>query len=370
MARYADPDKTERVLVRFEREDLLWRGRLGTVAVPLEQRGKLLGPTVLDIVVRHPARGQTPAFWTRRPAGELLEHREARRRAQGHPLRASAIGSGKLVADEDTFVRVSKMTTLSLGPYALRLAVGAFGSVAAAHDEIGARAARAWRDDLDRASAVYERLQAADGNPLIETPELVALRPGSSVSGYVEAQLLRDACRLLGVDPDLDIRRPGGRPRRARSSATDQGDAIAVTLTDGRVFARTIAGVAGVAAFTDLAALPLAQLVALRDALHVRGSDVDVDLLEAFLDATHPDWRVAGDVDAASGVPSADDPYEVLGVKRTDSLETITRAYRSAMQALHQDKGHSRWFSQVLSFSYRRIKDTLTTPLEHDGDDA
>jgi len=362
MARYADQDKTERVFVHFEREDLLWRGRVGSLDVPLKLGDKLLGPTVLDVVVRHPARGPTPAFWTLRPAGELLEPSEARRRTQGHPLRAGATGSGTRVVDEDGFVRVSKASNLSLGPYAMRLAVGAFGSVAAAHQEIGARAAQAWREDLDRARAIYERLQAADGNRLVETPELVALRPGSSVSAQVEAQLLHDVCRLLGVDPDIDIRRPRGRPSRDRVSETDQGEVIALTLVNGRVFGRTIRAVVGVAPFTDLAALPLAQLVAMRDVLHMREHDVDVDLLEAYLDATHHDWRVASTADA----PAADDPYEILGVKRNDPLETVTRAYRSAMQALHQDKGHSRWFSQMLSTAYHRIKDERMTQ-EPDG---
>jgi len=164
---------------------------------------------------------------------------------------------------------------------------------------------------------------------------------------------------LLGVDPDLKIGRPRGRPRRVCARTTEQGDFIAVTLANGKVFARTCAPAAGVAAFTDLAALPVAQLVVLRDALAHGGSAVDVDLLEAYLDAAAPAWRdgPGGAEQIGAGGFAGDDPYEILGVARNAPLEQVTRAYRSAAQALHPDKGHSKWFAQVLSTAYRKIKD-------------
>jgi DnaJ-domain-containing protein 1 len=117
--------------------------------------------------------------------------------------------------------------------------------------------------------------------------------------------------------------------------------------------------VGGVPAFTDLAALPVAQLAALREALQGRGADVDVDLLEAYLDVAAPDWRdPAGAQRQISASGSAtDDPYEILGVARNAPLEVVTRAYRSAAQALHPDKGHSKWFTQVLGTAYRKVKE-------------
>jgi hypothetical protein len=359
MARYADPDKTERVLVRFEREDLLWRGRVGELEVPVEVEGRLVGPTVLDRVVRRPALGGASPYWALRDPWEFMEPDFARRRAQGHPLRAIYASGGAWLADEDDFVRVIKTSTLSLGPYALRLTVGALGGIAEAHDLIGERATQAWRVDLERARAIHGKLQTAPRGMLLETPELEALRPGSSISAQIEAQALRDACRLLGVDPDLEIRRPRGRPRQTRSRTTEQGDFIAVTLANGAVSARTRAPVGGVPAFTDLAALPVAQLAALREALQGRGADVDVDLLEAYLDVAAPDWRdPAGAQRQISASGSAtDDPYEILGVARNAPLEVVTRAYRSAAQALHPDKGHSKWFTQVLGTAYRKVKE-------------
>ena len=359
MARYADPLKTERVLVRFEREELLWRGRVGDIEVPVEVNQRLVGPTVLDRVVRRPGQAGAPAYWTLRDPWEFLEPDFALRRAQGHPLCAKFASSGTRIADEDDFVRVSKPSTLSLGPYALRLTVGALGGIAEAHELIGERAAMAWRADIDRARAIYAKLRAAPHGMLLETPELEALRPGSSISAQIEAQALRDACRLLGVDPDLEIQRPRGRPRRVRSRTTEQGDFIVVTLANGAVSARTRAPLAGIPAFSDLAALPVAQLAALRQVLHERGADVDVDLLEAYLDVAAPTWRESASAaePTAVGGFAADDPYEILGVARNAPLEVVTRAYRSATQALHPDKGHSKWFAQVLSSAYRRIKD-------------
>lgn len=359
MARYADPDKTERVLVRFEREELLWRGRVGDIEVPYEVERRLVGPTVLDRVVRRPSLASSPPYWALRDPCEFLEPDFAQRRAQGHPLRAIYASGGTWLADEDDFVRVIKPTTVSLGPYALRLTVGALGGIAEAHELIGERAACAWRVDLDRARAIHRKLQAAPQGMLLETPELEALRPGSSVSAQVEAQALRDACRLLGVDPELEIHRPRGRPRRVRSRTTEQGDFIAVTLANGEVSARTRAPVGSVPAFTDLAALPVAQLAALREALHERGADVDVDLLEAYLDVAAPGWRdpISGSQQISAGGSAADDPYEILGVPRNAPLEVVTRAYRSAALTLHPDKGHSKWFAQVLSAAYRKIKD-------------
>ena len=359
MARYADPHKTERVLVRFEREELLWRGRVGEIDVPVKVQSRLVGPTVLDRVVRRPGQAGAPAYWTLRDPWEFLEPDFARRRAQGHPLCATFASGGTRIADEDEFVRVSKPSTLSLGPYALRLTVGALGGISEAHELIAERAAQAWRVDLDRARAIYSKLRAAPRGMLLETPEMEALRPGSSISAQIEAQALRDACRLLGVDPDLEIQRPRGRPRRVDSRTTEQGEFIVVTLANGAVSARTRAPLAGVPAFTDLAALQVGQLAALRQALHDRGAGVDVDLLEAYLDVAAPDWRevASGAAPAAVGGFAADDPYEILGVARNAPMEVVTRAYRVATQALHPDKGHSKWFAQVLSTAYRKIKD-------------
>ncbi len=43
--RYTDGEKSDRALVRFTREDLLWRGRLAGIEVPVPVGDKLVGPT-------------------------------------------------------------------------------------------------------------------------------------------------------------------------------------------------------------------------------------------------------------------------------------------------------------------------------------
>lgn len=163
---------------------------------------------------------------------------------------------------------------------------------------------------------------------------------------------------LLGVPPDLDIRRPRGRPRRAAAGDVEAGDFIAVQLVDGEVTAKTIAPINGIPSQTDLSTLTLLKLVKLLAVLQEGGAEADADLLEAYLDAAAPEWRDDGAADNEEPGAGSDDPYSILGVTPAMTMEEITKAYRRAMQAIHPDKGAcSAWFSQVAAAAYRRIKD-------------
>ena len=187
------------------------------------------------------------------------------------------------------------------------------------------------------------------------------LRPAGSISDAIETAILREACLLLGVDPDLPIKRASGRPRKASGAGgTEAGDFISVTVADGVLSAKTLVAINGIAAHTDLASLTLLKLVALLDALLQGGAQLDADLLEAYLDAAAPEWRDASAEAPAPGASDADDPYAVLGVARGTSLEEITKIYRRAMQAMHPDKGACpAWFAQVAANAYRHIKEEL-----------
>ena len=368
--RYADGLKNERAVVFFVREDLLWRGELAGLAVPLvadSARGEvLIGPTILDVLVRRELApsdddpGAPPAaVWSLRPAKDFIETVVAKRSAE-HPFRAGLVSGGTVTEsepDDGSFIRVTKRSSVSLSAYAFRLAVATLGGLNAAHAAIAVKAANAWRADLERSLALYDAVSGAHGREIDETPEIAALRPAGSVSDAIETEILREACMLLGVDPDMDIRRPRGRPRRTSSEA-EVGDFIQVELIDGLVHARTLAAINGIPAQTDLSTLTLLKLVALLDALNQGGAQTDAELLEAYLDAAAPEWRTSSAAGDAAPGTSTDDPYAILGVTVGMSMDEITQVYRRAMQAMHPDKGACpAWFAQVAAAAYRRIKD-------------
>lgn len=360
--RHADGEKNERAIVRFIREDLLWRGRIATVDVPLQDSNRVVGPTILDMLMRHETIvDEAPVvYWSLRDAKAFMEPDRKKRAGALHPFRAGLVSGGQVIDTHDDFVRVAKRSSVSIGVYAFRLAVAALGSVNEAHNAIGARAAAAWSADLVRSRALYDAIQAAPDGMLIEDAATAALRPAGSVSEQIETDILREACVLLGVDPDLPIKRPQGRPWPSRQgdTNTEAGDFISVTVTDGVVSAKTLASIAGIPAHTDLAVLTVLRLVALLHTLVDGGAQLDADLLEAYLDAAAPQWRdtAAGESQADSSA-SNDDPYSILGVSRDMPFEDITKAYRRAMQAMHPDKGACPpWFAQMAGNAYRQIK--------------
>lgn len=362
--RHADCEKNERAIVRFEREDLLWRGRIAGVDVPLQDGDRVVGPTILDMLMRHETvvdeDEEAVVYWSLRDPKSFMEPDRKKRAGALHPFRGGLVSGGRVLDIGDDFVRVAKKSSVSIGVYALRLAVGALGSVNEAHNAIGTRAAAAWSADLVRSRALYDAIKAAPDGKLIEDAAIAALRPAGSVSEQIETDILREACILLGVDPDLPIKRPKGRPWPSRQGDTDTeaGDFIAVTVTNGQVTAKTVASIAGIPAHTDLAVLTVLKLVALLHTLVEGGAQLDADLLEAYLDAAAPQWReTAAGEDQADSSPSTDDPYSILGVTRDMTFEDITKVYRRAMQAVHPDKGACPpYFAQVAGSAYRRIK--------------
>jgi hypothetical protein len=197
------------------------------------------------------------------------------------------------------------------------------------------------------------------GGVLVESPEVELLRPSCSISQEVERNIMREACRWLGVDPELDVRRPRGRPRSAEKNA-DAGDIIRVELQpDGSVTGCFLVDFEGVAAGTALHELALHRLVAILGALRTRTLETDAALLEAWLDAAVPDWRERVVDDEAPAAGSANpDPYDVLGVERNASMDEVTAAFRKAMKAVHPDTsgGASAWLSRAVLGAYKTIR--------------
>ncbi|MGE3476132.1 MAG: DnaJ domain-containing protein [Rhodospirillaceae bacterium] len=105
---------------------------------------------------------------------------------------------------------------------------------------------------------------------------------------------------------------------------------------------------AGRARGKRLSQMPLADLTAL---LNDVASDPDsVNLLEAFLDRTHPDWRETsgagpGTPAATSGAMSRDEALRILGLKDGAGADEVKTAYRKLMAQLHPDRGGSDYLA-------------------------
>lgn len=392
--RYTDGRHNDtRIQVKFTRLDLLWQTMdpltspftgqtLAGLPVAVKD-GLMVGPTILDMMVRtvHPiaqlpkeVRSRLPtgvsgaAVWTRRNVATLWRNPDAARRPPrevediervrepDHPFKVALASGGRVVSNRGTFVLVEKATTVALSEVAFKLAAGMRGSVGEAYTWISQIAAHQWESDLDRAQALWQCIEKAEGF-LIEDARVAGLRPVSSVSQEVERLIMRQACSWLGVDPDSDCRRPRGRP----PSAGEEGDFIAVEVNgSNEVVGRLKKDFMGVRAGTDLAELGLLRLIEMLGALRTQGLAIDAEYLEAYLDAAAPDWRERGAshaVGAGNDGGITPDPYEVLGVPRDAPMEDIVKAYRRIMQRVHPDLANvSDWFARVAAAAYRTIR--------------
>lgn len=117
--------------------------------------------------------------------------------------------------------------------------------------------------------------------------------------------------------------------------------------------------VAGPHAGRDLGEFDLPQLAAM-----MTGFDAEsCALLESYLDRRFPRWREdpqsagAGGQrrQPASGKMTADEAYEILGLKPGASRDDISRAHRGLMKKLHPDQGGSTY----LAARVNEAKDTL-----------
>lgn len=117
--------------------------------------------------------------------------------------------------------------------------------------------------------------------------------------------------------------------------------------------------VAGQHAGRDLDEFDLPQLAAM-----MTGFDAEsCALLESYLDRRFPRWRENAESagagrnrsQPASGKMTADEAYEILGLKPGASREEIGRAHRGLMKKLHPDQGGSTY----LAARVNEAKDTL-----------
>ncbi|CAN0400433.1 unnamed protein product [Discosporangium mesarthrocarpum] len=102
-----------------------------------------------------------------------------------------------------------------------------------------------------------------------------------------------------------------------------------------------------------LSSLNLEQLLALRTECH---DDADsLQVLEAYLDRTHDQWREQAGDSGENYAPDSESSMtrelalEILGLEGEPDKKTITKAHRSLMQKMHPDRGGSGYLAQKVN---------------------
>lgn len=115
----------------------------------------------------------------------------------------------------------------------------------------------------------------------------------------------------------------------------------------------------GAARGPRLSSLAFGPLIGLWHLAQVSINQDDPAMVEAFLDRRFPDWREQGTPEAQAQAALAE-PYEVLGIPTSSTLEEAKAAYRKAVQAAHPDKGGSRWLFQAVQGAWAAIQQAHT----------
>jgi hypothetical protein len=266
----------------------------------------------------------------------------------------------------EDFLTVRKPSTVSISTYAFRLAYAVQGGVGGAYDWIGREGDQEWLADLERSAKIWRLLRDA-GGVMLESEEVIKLRPKASISQSVEQTILSEACVFLGVDPDEDLSRPRGRP-------APETKFVKVWLDKDEQGERALRGewkadfgpFAKGQSFSDCAIvdLVLQGLGPLRQA----GDNVDADHLQSWLDATGIDWREeavrAAEADEAAGeqggaAPGAGmTPYEVLGLPEGAPWPEVQARWHTIVKTLRPDlaTGMPTWLFQTVKDAYSTLK--------------
>lgn len=142
-----------------------------------------------------------------------------------------------------------------------------------------------------------------------------------------------------------------GAARGSRASKVRSG--LLEMELDHRTGALTGRIIAGPRAGTDLAALDVAALVALRAEMDPQS----LGLLEAYLDRRAPAWREHGQGDAGRGnmgggraraadaAMTEEEAYQVLGLEPGAGEAAVRAAHRGLMKKLHPDQGGSDYLA-------------------------
>ena len=102
-----------------------------------------------------------------------------------------------------------------------------------------------------------------------------------------------------------------------------------------------------------MSSLLLVQLIQL--AQECRLDNDSLQVLEAYLDRMHPDWRGEADEESAQSasleesVMSKELALEILGLSGLVSKEDVTVAHRKLMQKMHPDRGGTDYLAKKIN---------------------
>jgi hypothetical protein len=102
-----------------------------------------------------------------------------------------------------------------------------------------------------------------------------------------------------------------------------------------------------------LSSLLLAQLIQL--AQECRMDNDSLQVLEAYLDRMHPDWREEADEDSGQSVSLEESAMtkelalEILGLSGSVNKEDVTTAHRKLMQKMHPDRGGTDYLAKKIN---------------------
>jgi len=289
-------------------------------------------------------------------------------RVTNHPfykhLATGGIVQDDLLAAPIGFTAVRKTTSAHVARHTIVMASGIKGSMRGAYSLINECGEKAWQADLDRAERLWEAIQDAPGNILVEDDAIRAELPPCSISQAIEQDIGFQACAAFGIasPQTVNTARPNGRPigsTGGKKGKRDEGAYVRLTVKDGAVlglFHTAYRNVAKGTTFEDAVQNLGIQVVAeVLGAFRHEGLIMDADLLEGWLDAAVEDWRdhAAQNEQPAAGA-AAFDPFETLGVNTNTPMAEVTAAFFRLTEAVQGLPNHS--LHERINTAYKAIK--------------
>ncbi len=192
-------------------------------------------------------------------------------------------------------------------------------------------------------------------------PAHFILAPLGAAAAFM-LRMLPTLVRLLPMWQIFKSRTAGARTRDQNQSSTIRTEFLEMELRhntgdmDGMVLKGSFAR-------QKLSALTKEQLMQLRAECRMDGDSLQV--LEAYLDRMHAEWRDETQQENDAPPPESDDrmtralALEILGLEEGAGKKDIIKAHRALMQKLHPDRGGSDYLAKKINAAKDYLLDQL-----------